>query len=341
MTAVVECIQEGIYRLRIPLPGNPLKELNSYWITSGEEELLIDTGFCQPACREALSAALERLGSRPERRDVLLTHLHADHSGLAREFAGSRRRIYINRIDLNCLNQFIQGNGYAIYHQRYVQEGLPNEVASCVERDNPVSAAPETVDSRFTPLEDGQSIRVGAFELKLLLVPGHTPGNAIIWMQQEGILFTGFTGDHVLFGITPNITAWPGTVDSLGDYLDSLHRYQNLPVRRALPAHRGEGGYRERVDQLSQHHFARLNEVLSILESEPGLSAEQVAARMTWGIQADSWDTFPDVQKWFAVGECLAHLDYLFQRGHVTRTLRQEVRRYECVSPVQWKRKDY
>ncbi|MFQ8841384.1 MAG: hypothetical protein ACLR8P_11160 [Clostridium fessum] len=30
---------------------------------------------------------------------------------------------------------------------------------------------------------------------------------------------------------------------------------------------------------------------------------------------AASWEEFPPSQKWFAVGECMAHLDYLRLRG--------------------------
>ena len=41
---MADCIAEGLWRLDIPLEGNPLKNLNSYLI-QGERSLLIDTGF--------------------------------------------------------------------------------------------------------------------------------------------------------------------------------------------------------------------------------------------------------------------------------------------------------
>ena len=41
---MAEQIEAGLWRLDIPLVGNPLKNLNSYLLT-GERNLLIDTGF--------------------------------------------------------------------------------------------------------------------------------------------------------------------------------------------------------------------------------------------------------------------------------------------------------
>ena len=52
---------------------------------------------------------------------------------------------------------------------------------------------------------------------------------------------------------------------------------------------------------------------------ETGLTAYQVASRMTWDIKADSWEAFPLNQKWFATGEALAHLEYLMEAGQVAR----------------------
>ena len=49
-----EEILKNLYRLPIPLVGNPLKELNAYLIKGKDRNLLIDTGFRQPACRQAL-----------------------------------------------------------------------------------------------------------------------------------------------------------------------------------------------------------------------------------------------------------------------------------------------
>lgn len=59
---MTEFILPGLYRIPVPLPGNPLKELNAYVLRGEERSVLIDTGFRQQECRKALFAGLEELG---------------------------------------------------------------------------------------------------------------------------------------------------------------------------------------------------------------------------------------------------------------------------------------
>ena len=128
-------------------------------------------------------------------------------------------------------------------------------------------------------------------------------------------------GDHVLFDITPNITVWPSYANPLGGYLDSLALVRRLPVRLPLPAHRTvQTGLRERIDEITAHHSRRCGEVLTVLSTTPGLTAYDLTARMTWDIRCRGWEDFPVPQKWFAVGEAMAHLEYLMARGQVARS---------------------
>jgi hypothetical protein len=53
-----EEIRKNLYRVPVPLPGNPLKELNSYVIKGSDRTLVVDTAFarnpaaglCFPGC---------------------------------------------------------------------------------------------------------------------------------------------------------------------------------------------------------------------------------------------------------------------------------------------------
>lgn len=55
-------ITKNLYRIPIALPGNPLKELNAYYISGGSgRSLLIDTGFNNPQCLSAITAAFDEL----------------------------------------------------------------------------------------------------------------------------------------------------------------------------------------------------------------------------------------------------------------------------------------
>lgn len=324
---MVERVADSIYRIGVVLPNNPLRELNSYLIRSEARELLVDTGFRCEECRTALEDGLRELGSRAERRDVLVTHIHSDHSGMADLFAGPGRHIYMSQIDLD-IQRKICDDPDPWRLERYVAEGFPRERAERTQRTNParVMALPQVTEN-FRGLRDGDVIRVGGYALRAIHTPGHTPGHMMFWEERYGIMFSG---DHVLFDISPNITTWGQMEDSLGDYLGSLKRVKDYPVRKTLPGHRKTGDYHQRIEELETHHRTRLEEILRIVAQRPGMTAYEITSAMSWRIQARNWDDFPDVQKWFAVGEAIAHLDYLQQCGKLQKTLVNGVWQY-CV----------
>ena len=147
----------------------------------------------------------------------------------------------------------------------------------------------------------------------------------MFWAEKQGIMFSG---DHILFDITPNITAWVHLEDTLGAYLDSLERVKNYPVKQTFPGHRKTGDYHQRIEELENHHHTRLEEVLKIVAEQPGQTAYEVTSAMTWQLRAPNWGEFPDVQKWFAVGEGIAHLNHLRLQGKIEKRMDGHVWRY-------------
>ena len=116
----------GLFRIPVPLPGNPLKELNAYLLRGAQRSVLVDTGFRQSACREALFAGLEALGCLDKPIDVVLTHLHSDHSGLAPEVAGTAGTIYVSRVDRPSLDDpEARRVFWGMAERRFLEEGFP------------------------------------------------------------------------------------------------------------------------------------------------------------------------------------------------------------------------
>ena len=316
---MAEQIGSGLWRLDVPLAGSPLKNLNSYLI-AGEESLLIDTGFCRRDCLAALERELEQTGVDRERMDIFCTHLHSDHVGLAPELIRPGRRIFISGIDGARLPEYGEDTVWETMYREYVENGFGWQEIAALRLCNPAQTdAPKPCD-RYVRLEDGHRLRYGGRELECILTPGHTPGHMCLYDRGEKILFSG---DHILFHITPNICRWTGVTDSLGDYLASLDRVNALPVERVLPAHRMEmEGLSHRVEELKGHHRRRLESALDIVKAAPGLTAYDIAGRMAWSIRCRNWAEFPVTQKFFAVGEALAHLDHLEGQGLLRREQR-------------------
>lgn len=311
-----EEIAPGIYRIPVPLVGNPLKELNAYLLKGEDGALLIDTGFRQLACREALFSGLRELGVRRGEMEVLLTHLHSDHSGLAPE-AADGRTIYVSEVDRPSLDdQDYRSRYWGVMDVRFREEGFPLHLMARMNETNPARSMAPPSGGHYEGLADGQILEKGGCRIQCLLVPGHTPGQMCYWLPDRGILFTG---DHVLFDITPNITAWPVMPDALGSYLESLKKIRAYDPALTLPGHRKTGDLKSRVDHLLCHHQQRLEEALGAVKDHPGQGAYDLAGHMTWKIRASSWEDFPVAQKWFAVGECMSHLDHLMALGQVRR----------------------
>ena len=317
----MEEILNNIYRIPVVLPDNPLRELNSYLIKDPEHSLLIDTGFRLDECREALLNGLSELDEDPLNVDIFLTHMHSDHAGLAADIVGEGRHIYISEIDYKLLatNDVEEKLIVVTLVERFRTAGMPGFIIDSMTEINPAIAySPKTNAVQYTIVQDGETINVGGYSFRCIHTPGHTPGHMCLWDGTNGIMFTG---DHVLFDITPNITAWTFIDDSLDDYLNSLRAIAKYPVKTALPGHRKTGAYKTRIDELLRHHQIRLDEVEGLIRRTPGSTAYDISGKMRWKIRASNWDEFPPTQKIFAVGECMSHLDYLMRRGRICSQL--------------------
>ena len=319
-------IAKGIYRIKVKLEGSPLGYLNSYYIKGYDEDYLIDTGFNMQRCYEDLTEGLKVLGADRSRISILNTHMHADHTGQNHIFVGEGKHIYLNKNDIWWSAQF----NTSIKHlraQRDLLEGATQEYVDEMSTQSPSAKFRSSdVSNLIIPIEDGQIIHAKDYDLKVVEVPGHTVGNSMFWIEKEGIMLTG---DHLLFDITPNITAWPGMDDMLGWYLSSLEKSKTYPVKLACPGHRETGDYHKRIDSIIEHHRIRLKEVEDIIgNSEKPLNAYEITYLMKWRIHMNPDGSFPHVQLWFATGECLSHIDRLLAENRIERIEPHEGEKY-------------
>ncbi|SHJ15406.1 Glyoxylase, beta-lactamase superfamily II [Dethiosulfatibacter aminovorans DSM 17477] len=316
-------IFKNIYLIEVPLPNNPLKNLNSYYIKGKKRNLLVDTGFNNDICYEALTEGLTEIGATMKNTDIFLTHLHSDHTGLCGRIASESSKIFIGSLDKTYLEYFCKGTYWDDTKDKFVNQGF-SESEFLVNKDtNPIVKYAPPKDTLYTAVEDGHVFDLGGVRLETIFTPGHTPGHMCLYIRDKKILFSG---DHIIFDITPNISPLPGITNSLGCYLKSLEKLKDLEVEHTLSSHRNAmGDDKKRINELIEHHMERLDEAYSIVENSGGLSSYEVASKMTWSVRLNDWKDFPPHQKWFAVGEAAAHLDYLQQNGKIHKYKRDNV----------------
>lgn len=306
-----------IWQIKVDLPDNPLRSLNSYVIRTERENLVIDTGFNRPECREDLWEGIGELGLDMSKTSLFITHFHSDHCGLVQDFVDKGCKVYMGKIDYDYLNGMLVGDTYPVVGEMYRAEGMPPEM---VERQYTENQGRIFAPEKVFPAEmvhDKSVVSVGDVDLHCIHTPGHTPGQIVLYLPEQQILFAA---DHILFDITPNISVWRDVPRSLADYLDSLQKVRALPIKHCLAGHRTiEGDVYKRIDELTAHHEERLEEIYQAVAEAPGSNGDAIASKIRWSARGKTWDMFPPHQKWFALGETLAHLYYLRDAGRVKR----------------------
>lgn len=313
---MLEEILPNLYRAEIPLPKSPLKWLNSYIVRGEDRFLIIDTGFNREECMNAMQDSLKKVGVNLNRTDIFVTHLHADHMGLAGALAQDDSKIYFNEHEARKVYaQRADVNGYWEQILKvYIANGFEAEVARTAMMSHPAHKYGSKKAFEFSLVKDGDMLEIGDFRFRCITTPGHSPGHTTLYETKKKILIAG---DHILFDITPNITYWVDLQDALGSYLSSLEKVDALDVDLVLTGHRRLiHDLHGRVKELQEHHRHRLDEVLTAL-GDGDKTVLQTAPHIKWDITAKTWADFPPQQKWFAFGETMAHIKYLEGQGKV------------------------
>lgn len=327
----MEEILSNIYRVQMPLPGNPLKAINSYIIKGKKRNLTIDTGMNRVECREAMNVALKQLDVDLNRTDFIATHLHADHSGLIPSLATAGSQVYCSEEDGESINLLgdITSRHWTGMRDYAAVSGFPEDELNKAIARHPANVYGPKGKISFTPLSNGEQISIDNYVLQCVETPGHTMGHICFYEPTQKILFSG---DHILGDITPNISQWADDVSMLELYFDSLQKIKNLDIKMVLPGHRRViHDCNQRIEQLRAHHQTRLNEVITILQNKSCLTAYQVASNMSWDLTFKSWQQFPVQQKWFATGEAIAHLEYLVRQKVIRKEKKEKVKLYCLV----------
>jgi glyoxylase-like metal-dependent hydrolase (beta-lactamase superfamily II) len=314
-------VAHGVHRVPLPLPNDGLHAVNVYVLEEPDGLVLIDAGWALLESRRRLEAALASIGhDLGAVRRILVTHVHRDHYTQAI----SLRRLVGARVELG------MGERPGLEQLLNVRTNVPLSSLARLRESGADGLADallrqglwDDFDGDAWALPDGWitsgEIRLATRTLLAIPTPGHTQGHVVFLDGEAGLLFAG---DHVLPHITPSIGFELG--DSglpLGDYLDSLRLVTKYPDARLLPAHGPvTDSVHGRVDELMQHHDARLEQSAKAV-GDRAVHAFDVASRLTWTRRHRRFAELDLFNQMLAVSETAAHLDLLVARGVLTVT---------------------
>jgi glyoxylase-like metal-dependent hydrolase (beta-lactamase superfamily II) len=315
--AAVTAVARGVGWIRMPLPF-ALDHINLWLLADGDGWTQVDCGFGDAATRALWEAHFATtLGNRPIKR-VIATHYHPDHLGnaawLVERFGAEMAMPQAEFLTAHMV--VAGGSGYTTDATcaLFRSHGMPvDHVAEMRARGNNYRRGVPELPATFRRLMADDHVRIGAHRWRTIGGYGHSPEHMSLHCAELGICISG---DMLLPRISTNVAVWPiePEGDPLARFLASLAGFAALPPDTLiLPSHGlpffGAG---LRAEQLHAHHAARLAE-LEAAADEPSTAAEllPVLFRRPLDVQ----------QRFFAMGEAIAHLNYLWHAGRFTRTI--------------------
>lgn len=298
--------QLGLTLVTIPLPFR-LDHVNCFLAEGEDGWVIVDTGLNRKESEEIWNLHLKE----KKVTDIYITHYHPDHYG----YAGTLQQ------KTNAHLSMIEGESKAAktawdtafindIHNYYLSAGVPGKLVDSIIENTKNSTEyilPHPKVNHF--FKEGEKVKIGKYVYEIILVPGHAEGLICFYNSEQDVLLST---DHILGGITPNISYWfYGDQNPLQTYIDSLNKIKKLDVDLVIPSHgKPFHGANERIDEIISHHEKRLNQTLESIGEGAAM----------FDVCRNLFNKDLTVHEYrFAIGETLAHLEFLRNQGDCYR----------------------
>ncbi|MEE2661634.1 MAG: MBL fold metallo-hydrolase [Pseudomonadota bacterium] len=308
-------VAPGIHWVRMPLPF-ALNHINLWLLRDGDAWTVIDTGYNVDRSKDIWETSLSRIADGGTIKRTICSHFHPDHLGLAgwffERFNARLWMTYTEWLQAHVAVSETLTHNFDRWVQFHRDNGAPPEMTTGF-RDvirsfkEPWYRLPETVRR----IQDNEEIEIDGRLWHVITGGGHTHEHAALWCPDLNLLISG---DQVLPRISSNISVWYTEPDGnpLGNYLKSFEKFRHLPEDvLVLPSHDDPfRGLHERMDDLIAHHQTRLDAAVDKC-ARPTTATDVIPALFTREIGVYEFS--------FAIGETLAHLNYLVDAGDLAR----------------------
>ncbi|MCR8644208.1 MBL fold metallo-hydrolase [Paenibacillus sp. N1-5-1-14] len=315
MREVTTWRREGLLQVRVPLPF-PLRWVNAYVIRGDQGYTILDPGLHTPEAEALWDSVLREEGILDDQvEQVVLTHFHPDHYGMAgwfQERTGAPVLLSEEGCHIASLLWGLDQPMTRLLTDCFAQHGLPAELQEQMTKHMDGFVQWVSPQPKLTPLQlrTGDTIRLGDRLYEAIETPGHASGHLCFYNREAKEIFCG---DHVISHISPNVGYTPGDhPNPLQQFIESLQAVAHLEVDIAYSGHREPlTNFNERVQELMEHHDERLAHMENLLQESKTayeLCVAVFGTRLTIH------------QLRFALAETLAHILYLQSQDRVKQT---------------------
>jgi glyoxylase-like metal-dependent hydrolase (beta-lactamase superfamily II) len=301
-------VAPGVRWLSMPLPF-ALDHIN-LWLVG---DTIIDTGIGDERTRGLWDEIL----AKKEIRRVILTHYHPDHAGnaawLCRKFGVPLWTTQGEYLTAHAVRGSSAGYTSEAVIEVFLKNGLdPERAAKMLGRGNRYAALVPDFPASYRRIIGGDRLDIGGHEWRAFIGHGHAPEHLSLYCEALKVVIAG---DMLLSTISTNVSVW--SIDPEGDplrlFLESLKRYRELPEDvLVLPSHgKPFRGAHARVAELETHHAGHFAKIENILKDKQCSAGELLGVLFRRPLDAH--------QTFFAMGEAIAHLHYLYYAGRLKR----------------------
>jgi glyoxylase-like metal-dependent hydrolase (beta-lactamase superfamily II) len=307
----------GVTQVTIPLPFR-LNHVNCFLAEGARGWTIIDAGLNTTISRDCWQPIIEK----HEITDIILTHYHPDHFGYAGKLQElTNAVVWMTEIDAHNGLTYWEKDSLVEVDRNYQMCGLPSHLSTELTTDEKsFNAQVKPYPKVNHTLEEGMKILFGKYEYEVLFTPGHSDGLITLYNKENSILFST---DHILPRISPNISYWfRGIRNPLQAFFMSLEKIKKLDVDFVIPSHgKPFRNATNRIEELLLHHQERIEEVYGYLK-KPSTIFE---------VNSKLFKKLTIHETRFAIGETLAHLEYLYLSNQCNKELINGTWFYEAV----------